>query len=89
MKESREAVVQKAVANGALAVLTWREQQVLTLRQGLDGNKPLTLHGVAGMLAISRERVRQIEGRAIVKLHEADLPHNREASAAKIVPPSL
>lgn len=42
-----------------------RDRQVIVLRYGLADNNPKTLGEVAEMLGISRERVRQIEERAI------------------------
>jgi RNA polymerase primary sigma factor len=52
----------------ALAHLTEREQQVLRLRFGLDDGPPCTLEEVGQQLLVTRERVRQIELRAIKKL---------------------
>jgi len=48
-----------------------REAQVLRWRYGLEGPRPLTLAEVGEKLGISRERVRQIEERALKKLKEA------------------
>lgn len=45
-----------------------REKAVLTLRYGLGGAAPLTLREVGRRLAVSRERVRQIEHRALLQL---------------------
>jgi len=42
-----------------------RDRQVVVMRYGLDDNNPKTLGEVAEILGISRERVRQIEERAI------------------------
>ena len=48
--------------------LTVKEKEVLILRFGLDGNKPLTLEQVGKKFKVTRERVRQIESKAIRKL---------------------
>ena len=53
-----------------MADLTAQQQQVLTLRFGLDSGKPLTLAKVGEQLEISRERVRQIEREALNKLRK-------------------
>ncbi len=45
-----------------------REQQVLSLRFGLAGQERLSLTQVGKILAVSKERVRQIEERALKKL---------------------
>ena len=52
----------------ALGTLDGREQTVLVLRYGLDANAPRTLSDVGVHLGITRERVRQIETRALSKL---------------------
>jgi len=48
-----------------------RDREVLILRYGLDDNNPKTLGEVAEMMGLSRERVRQIEERAIRTLRYA------------------
>jgi RNA polymerase primary sigma factor len=52
----------------ALGTLDEREQTVLVLRYGLDAKAPRTLSDVGSVLGITRERVRQIETRALGKL---------------------
>jgi RNA polymerase sigma factor (sigma-70 family) len=51
--------------------LTPRERDVLTLRFGLDCGESRTLDQVGAHLDVSRERIRQIEGRAMAKLRHA------------------
>ena len=48
--------------------LTDREQQVLILRFGLKDGKPRTLEEVGQHFNVTRERIRQIEGKALTKL---------------------
>lgn len=48
--------------------LTEREQQVLILRFGLKDGKPRTLEEVGQYFSVTRERIRQIEGKALTKL---------------------
>ena len=48
--------------------LTEREQQVLLLRFGLKDGKPRTLQEVGQHFNVTRERIRQIEGKALTKL---------------------
>ena len=49
-------------------VLTQREKDVICLRYGLSSSQPYTLEEVGGMFSLSRERVRQIQSKAMRKL---------------------
>jgi RNA polymerase primary sigma factor len=49
-------------------VLTQREKDVISLRYGLITSQPCTLEEVGGMFNLSRERVRQIQSKAMRKL---------------------
>ncbi|HET6349257.1 MAG TPA: RNA polymerase sigma factor RpoD/SigA [Candidatus Krumholzibacteria bacterium] len=49
--------------------LSPREQEILTLRYGLDDGEPRTLGEAGRIVGVSRERVRQIEKRALQKLN--------------------
>ncbi|MBO4366332.1 MAG: RNA polymerase sigma factor RpoD [Clostridia bacterium] len=51
-----------------LHTLTPREEQVLKLRFGLDDGRPRTLEEVGREFSITRERIRQIEAKALRKL---------------------
>jgi RNA polymerase primary sigma factor len=52
----------------ALSTLNPRMRHVLAMRFGLDGNTPKTLEEVGGELGVTRERVRQLESRALREL---------------------
>jgi RNA polymerase nonessential primary-like sigma factor len=58
-----------------MALLTPRQQEVLTLHFGLEDGQPLSLTKIGRQLNISRERVRQIEQEAlrILRRHKAEI----------------
>lgn len=65
-----------------LQVLRPREQQVVCLRFGLGGSPRLSLSQVGKVLAVSKERVRQIQDRALQKLRAvAEESHLADALA--------
>lgn len=53
---------------GVLDTLTPREEKVLRLRYGIDDGKPRTLEEVGKAFNVTRERIRQIEAKALRKL---------------------
>lgn len=53
-----------------LRSLTQREREVIEMRFGLRDGKPRTLEEVAQTYAITRERIRQIEARGLLKLQQ-------------------
>ena len=57
--------------NRLLDALTEREKRVVFLRYGLDRGKPRTLDEVGALFRLSREQIRQIERRALLKLRES------------------
>jgi RNA polymerase primary sigma factor len=81
-----EVISDKTEIALALQALTPRERQVIELRFGLCDGHARTLLEVSRKLKISRERVRQIEGRALRKMRTALLDartsnsHNRKGT---------
>lgn len=63
-----EASMRREQLAQVLATLTPREEKVLRLRYGLDDNKPRTLEEVGREFNVTRERIRQIEAKALRKL---------------------
>ena len=63
----------------ALLILEERERLVVLLRYGLDGDQPRTLSDVGVELGITRERVRQIETRALGKLRHPSCSYDLES----------
>ncbi len=58
----------KEQLNEVLGTLTEREEKVLRLRFGLEDNRPRTLEEVGQRFQVTRERIRQIEAKALRKL---------------------
>jgi len=58
----------KEELNSVLATLTEREEKVLRLRFGLDDGQCRTLEQVGQIFGVTRERIRQIEAKALRKL---------------------
>lgn len=58
--------------NEVLSSLTPREARILRLRFGLDCDRPYTLEEVGQKFGLTRERIRQIEGKALRRLRH---PH--------------
>ena len=65
-----------------LSMLNPREQRVLELRFGLDGERPRTLDEVGKEFRVTRERVRQIEAKALSKLRHPSTPTAAAAAMA-------
>jgi RNA polymerase primary sigma factor len=59
--------LQEAMAE-AIAELTPREQHILRMRFGIGGTTDRTLAEIGKELGVTRERIRQIEAKAIEKL---------------------
>jgi RNA polymerase sigma factor (RpoD-like family) len=63
-----EAMMRQEISNVLDDVLTEREKDVISLRYGLATSQPYTLEEVGGIFNLSRERVRQIQSKAMRKL---------------------
>ena len=55
---------------GVLRTLNPREREVLRLRFGLDDGRPKTLEEIGHHFKVTRERIRQIEAKAMRKLRQ-------------------
>jgi len=61
----------KTLLHAALDELDPKEEKVVKLRFGLDGEEPKTLKEIGEMMSLSRERIRQIEAQALDKLNRS------------------
>ena len=55
----------------AMGRLRGREAEVLSLYFGLDGSDPMTLDAIGHRFGITRERVRQIKDKALLRLRSS------------------
>jgi len=58
----------KQYAAAVLKILSYREEKIIRMRFGLDDGNAHTLEEVSRSFAVTRERIRQIEARALHKL---------------------
>jgi RNA polymerase primary sigma factor len=82
-----ESAMRKALSeaiHGVLAGLSLRERKVLILRFGLDGNEPHTLEQVGDIFDVTRERIRQIEAKAMRRLSHPNRTTSLLAFVAKV-----
>ena len=66
--DSMDRTLQKEHLGNWLSQLNEREQKIIKMRFGLEGSEPLTLAEIGRQINVSRERVRQLEAKAIMKL---------------------
>jgi len=78
------ANLEKAELRTLLRTLSDREREVLELRFGLVGDRPLTLDEVGRHFALTRERIRQIEAKALTKLRHPCSPAQRRGRAIAV-----
>ncbi|MBM6750765.1 sigma-70 family RNA polymerase sigma factor [Mediterraneibacter glycyrrhizinilyticus] len=69
-EEAMDSLVRKEEVSELLDSLSDRERQVIRLRYGLEDGKTHTLEEIGNTLNVTRERVRQIEARAMEKLRK-------------------
>ncbi|MGH9119193.1 MAG: sigma-70 family RNA polymerase sigma factor, partial [Acidimicrobiales bacterium] len=72
--EAAAAAMERSALHQALGRLSDRERAVLTLRFGLTLHQPMTLDEVGRRFDLTRERIRQIEAKALSKLRHPCVP---------------
>jgi len=77
----------KSISNditSVIGLLDEREGEIIQLRFGLDGSRPLTLEEVGEKFEITRERVRQIQNIAIHKMRRIMTENERQRSKEEV-----
>ena len=69
-EESASNQLLKEQVQGVLSTLSEREQKIIKMRFGLENGKSHTLEEVGQEFAVTRERIRQIEAKALAKLRK-------------------
>ena len=69
-EESAASQLLKEQVQDVLSTLSDREQKIIRMRFGLDNGKSHTLEEVGQEFAVTRERIRQIEAKALAKLRK-------------------
>ena len=80
--DAAAAALQGDDLRAAMCSLNERERHVLELRFGLAGATPLTLEEIGQEFHLTRERIRQIEAKALARLRHPATPCNRRQLAA-------
>jgi RNA polymerase primary sigma factor len=86
-EETSEADDAQTSVGDLIRTLTAREQLVLKLRFGLGGEEPMTLIQVSRILGVSKERVRQIQDRAVKRLRASRVGAELRRRSRHVPPP--
>ncbi|CAL5334736.1 unnamed protein product [Camellia sinensis] len=82
---SVEKQLMRQHVRNVLSILSPKERKIVRLRYGIDGDKPKTLSAIGDVFGLSKERVRQLETRALHKLRQSLSSQGLEAYANLII----
>jgi len=77
LARERVAAIERDDLQSLLEQLDPREREIISLRFGLVDDQPLTLDEVGRRFNLTRERIRQIEAKALTKLRHPCSAHHR------------
>jgi RNA polymerase primary sigma factor len=69
-RSAEQIATLKEVFAGFLAELEPRERKIVVARFGFDGKAPRTFRELGSQMGVCKERIRQIQGRAMERLRE-------------------
>lgn len=72
-EEVEASITKKIITKALKTYLTPKENEIITLRFGLNGRNPMTLDEIGKKYGISRERVRQIEKKSLNKISSSPI----------------
>jgi RNA polymerase primary sigma factor len=75
------SLILREQVEGLVEILTPRERKILRLRFGLDDGRPRTLGEIGEEFGLTRERIRQIEARALQELRDPSRMRRRRKLA--------
>lgn len=74
--EDEDRIYKKNIIKKLTSNLNKREKEIINNYYGLDGNKPHTLEDIGDNMGLTKERVRQINDKALKKIRSNALSHN-------------
>ena len=80
--ENASASLNRRRVTQLLESLDERERRILNYRFGLDGQEPKSLEETGKKIGVTRERVRQIEKRCLLKLRKLARTTDEDSAAA-------
>lgn len=78
-----DAAEMKSLVNRVVGLLNPKQAKIVQMRFGLDGHEEHTLEQIGQMFGLTRERIRQIESKALAKLRAPSMAHHLISESCK------